>query len=146
MSAVVAFLIEDGVDGAGRTFDQVLAFNDAMLERRHDFIQWLFPLTEPSAAVPGSPVLSARDVEALRISPVARERLARAAERMLRFYAATDGWRAPVDHNHLRITRIIRSLRLLCGDASAEAFRERISALAEGEPISAHSRSYWASA
>jgi hypothetical protein len=81
MSAVVAFLIEDGVDGAGRTFDQVLAFDDAMLERRHDFIQWLFPLTEPSAAVPGSPVLSARDVEALRISPVARERLARAAER-----------------------------------------------------------------
>ena len=38
---------------------------------------------------------------------------------MLVFYRDTRHWRAPVDHNHLRITRIIRSLRLLVSDAAA---------------------------
>ena len=49
-SPIVRFLVQDGRDGAGRTFAQVLAFGDAELERRHDFVQWLFPLGEPSAA------------------------------------------------------------------------------------------------
>jgi hypothetical protein len=29
---------------------EILAFNDHELERRHDFIQWLFALPEPSRA------------------------------------------------------------------------------------------------
>ena len=142
-SRIVQFLAGEGRDGAGRTADEVLTFDDDRLEARHDFIQWLFPLTEPSAAVPGSPVLSRDDVAALVASDLAQMRLARAARRMLAFYGATGGWRAPADHNHLRITRIIRSLRLLSGDAAADAFRQKILALAEDAPISATSRAYW---
>ena len=142
-SAIVRFLANDGRDAAGRTFEDVLALSDVCLERRHDFIQWLFPLTEPSAAVPGSPVLTDADIQALRDSEIARARLARAGKRMLAFYRATDAWRAPADHNHLRITRIIRSLRLLCGDAAADRFREGVLALANGAPISTTSRDYW---
>ncbi len=140
---IVRFLANDGRDAAGRTVEAVLAFDDICLENRHDFIQWLFPLTEPSAAVPGSPVLTPADVETLRRSAAAQARLARAARRMLAFYGATTAWRAPADHNHLRITRSIRSLRLLCGDAAADRFRECILALADGAPISATSRAYW---
>jgi hypothetical protein len=143
MSAVVAFLTDDGVDGAGRTFAQVLVFGDEDLERRHDFIQWLFPLAEPSAAVPGSPVLTSEDIAILRASKVAQGRQERAAERMLRFYADTSGWRGPVDHNHLRITRIIKSLRLLCGNDAADGFRAHILALAETTTVSPLSRDHW---
>jgi hypothetical protein len=45
---------------------------------------------------------------------------------MLDFYASTTPWRASHDHNHLRITRIVRSLRLLAGDAEADGFRAKI--------------------
>ena len=146
MGPIVDFLAGRGGDARGRTLDQILTWDDAELERRHDFIQWLFPLTEPSAAVPGSPVLSQAQVQAIRADPAARRNLDRSAARMLAFYAATTHWRGPADHNHLRITRIIRSLRLLAGDQAADAFRQVILHLAEHTPVSDVTRAYWARA
>ena len=145
-SPLTRFLAADGRDHAGRTFEDVMAFDDEALERHHDFIQWLFPLPEASRAVPGAPVLSADDIAVLRASPEAQVRLAQAAERMMTFYGRETRWRAPYDHNHLRITRIIKSLRLLAGDAAANDFRTRILALAEGAPIAAEARGFWAAA
>ena len=132
MSELQRFLEGGGRDGAGRTIDEVLSFDDDQLERRHDFIQWLFPLSEPSRAVPGSPVLRPEDIDALRVSAAAQANLRRAAERMLRFYARTPQWRRCFDHNHLRITRIVRSLRLLAGDGAADEFRASVLTLAGG--------------
>lgn len=148
MTPVLAFLEGEGCDGQGRTVFDVLAFDDAAIERNHDFIQWLFPLTEPSAAVPGSPVLTPEDVTAIRDSTLAQCSLAAATDRMDRFYRATHGWLAPNDHNHLRITRIIRALRLLSGDDQAEAFKAAILWRVEATqaPVSARSRGYWATA
>jgi hypothetical protein len=143
MSAIVDFLTGQGRDAAGRTLDQVLAFSDGELERHHDFIQWLFPLTEASAAVPGSPVLNPADVIALKASAEAQAHLAAAVARLGRFYDENDHWLRASDHNHLRITRIIKSQRMLCGDASADAFRARILKRAEATPVSATSRRYW---
>lgn len=145
---VRAFLEGRGRDGAGRTFEAVIALDDAAMEANHDFIQWLFPLTEPSRAVPGSPVLSPDDLAALRASPAAQANLQRAVSRMGRFYADTGAWLGPHDHNHLRISRIIRSLRLLQGDAAANAFRQRIleAQAARGGRINAQSLAFWARA
>ena len=144
MSELRRFLEGVGADGAGRTLDAVLAFDDAALERRHDFIQWLFPLDEPSRAVPGSPVLRPDDIDALRVSAAAQTNLRRAAVRMLDYYARTAQWRRAFDHNHLRVTRIIRSLRLLADDAAADGFRERILALAgEGTSVNEASLRFW---
>lgn len=146
--AVAAFLAGEGTDARGRTIFEVLAFDDATLERTHDFIQWLFPLAEPSRAVPDAPVLTAEDVQAIRDSAMAQCALAAASDRMEAFYRATHDWMMPNDHNHLRITRIIRSLRLLRGDDEADAFRNAILALVEAAraPISARSRGYWSTA
>lgn len=148
MSPVLAFLEGEGRDAAGRTVFDVLAFDDAAIERRHDFIQWLFPLTEPSAAVPGSPVLTPEDVTAIQDSTLAQCTLAAATDRMDRFYRATHDWLSPRDHNHLRITRIIRALRLLSGDEQADAFRDAILWRVEATqaPVSARSRGYWMTA
>lgn len=145
---VLAFLEGEGTDARGRTLFDVLAFDDAALERNHDFIQWLFPLQEPSRAVPGAPVLSHADVAAIRGSGMAQCALAAATDRMDVFYRSAHDWLMPNDHNHLRITRIIRSLRLLVGDEQADAFRAAILARAEetGAPISARSRGYWETA
>lgn len=72
------------------------------------------------------PVLTADDIMRIRASGRARANLYAAAERMKRYYARTESWRRESDHNHLRITRIIRSLRLLVGDTPADGFRTPI--------------------
>ncbi len=148
MSAVTAFLEGEGPDGRGRTVFDVLAFDDVALERTHDFIQWLFPLREPSGAAPDAPVLADADIAAIQDSVAAQCALAAATDRMDAFYAATHDWLMPNDHNHLRITRIIRSLRLLRGDEAADAFKAVIVARVEATraPVSARSRGYWATA
>ena len=148
MSAIAAFLEGEGTDGRGRTMFDILAFDDVALERTHDFVQWLFPLREPSGAVPEAPVLDDADIAAIQDSIAAQCALAAATDRMDAFYAATHDWLMPNDHNHLRITRIIRSLRLLRGDEAADAFKAAILArVAETRaPVSARSRGYWATA
>jgi hypothetical protein len=145
LSAIVDFLEGSGVDRAGRLVTEVLGFGLGPLESRHDFIQWLFPLSEPSAAAPGSPVLEAEDIAAIRASPAAQTHLEAARERMGWFYDQTDHWLRPGDHNQRRITRIIKSLRLLVGDAAADQFRGRILAKANRllAPVDATTRRYW---
>lgn len=142
-SAIVQFLSGDGRDAAGRSFEEVLAMDDVAIERHHDFIQWLFPLDEPSQAVPSSPVLTGSDILVLRNFATVQLRLRDATERMLRFYRATAQWKQPFDHNHLRITRIIKSLRLLSGDGPADAFKAAILSEAEDSRVSPTSRRYW---
>ena len=147
-SPILAFLEGEGTDARGRTVFHVLAMNDAALEETHDFIQWVFPLPEPSAAVPDAPVLSPDDIRAIRESDLAPQALAHATDRMASFERSTHGWLMPNDHNHRRITRIIRSLRLLVGDAEADAFRSFILAGVKvtRAPVSARSLGYWATA
>ena len=146
--AIVAFLEGEGQDAAGRSLFDVLAMNNAALEQTHDFIQWLFPLREPSRAVPDAPVLTDDQVEAIRDSAMAQIALAAATDRMEAFYRMTHDWLMPNDHNHLRITRIIRSLRLLVGDEPADGFKAVILTRVEATraPVSARSRGYWATA
>jgi len=146
--AVASFLEGDGPDGRGRTVFDVLSMNDADLERTHDFIQWLFPLPEPSGAVPDAPMLTEAEAEAIRVSTMAQCALAAATDRMDAFYAATTAWLAPHDHNHLRITRIIRSLRLLSGHEQADAFKAAILTRVEAAqaPVNGRSLGYWATA
>ena len=145
---VLAFLEGQGVDGRGRTVFDVLGFDDAALELNHDFIQWLFPLPERSTAVPDAPVLDEAAAAAIRDSTLAQCALAAATDRMEAFYRRTNQWLRPHDHNHLRITRIIRSLRLLRGDAEADAFRDAVLSIVEAAraPVSARSRGYWTTA
>ena len=145
---IVAFLEGDGPDGRGRTLFDVVASDNATLELTHDFIQWLFPLPEPSGAVPDAPVLTPDETQAIRDSDMAQRALAVATARMEVFYRTTHDWLRPHDHNHLRITRIIRSLRLLRGDEEADAFRAVILSMVEAAraPVSARSRGYWITA
>jgi hypothetical protein len=147
-SAIVRFLLGEGRDGSGRTLADVLAFDDRAIERRHDYIQWLFPLTEASRAVPGSPVLTQDDIAQLAASEAARMNLRTAAARMMQFYNRTRHWLVPSDHNHLRISRIISSLRLLVGDHDADGFKAQILERVAGAEakVSERTRAYWAQA
>jgi hypothetical protein len=89
-----------------RSIGNVLAFDDHQLEHIHDFIQWLFPLPEPSRAQPQSPTLTSAEIAAIRQSSAAQENLKRAAQMMTDSYQRHDHWLRRADHNHLRIIRI----------------------------------------
>ena len=93
-------------------------------------------------------VLTQAEIDAIRADPSAQDTLRRAAGRMLRFYRNTRWWLTPYDHNHLRITRIIHSLRILTGPEEAQRFHKAVLALndAAGSPVNARSLEYWADA
>ena len=140
-----AFLAGQGRDGAGRRLADVLAFDDPRIEGVHDFIQWCFPLPEASRAVPGAPVLTRAEAEAIRADAAAQDGLRAATARMARFYEDTDGWLRAYDHNHLRITRILTALRDLIGRDEARTFYDAVMrrVQAAGSPVNPDSLAYW---
>ena len=123
---LVNFLNGTSPDHQGRYLRDIWDFDDIAIEKTHDFIQWMFPLTEKSMSVPGVPILSAEDVEAIRASEIARSNLEKSAQWYLGFLKRNDHWIKAYDHNHLRITRAIKSLRLLVSKEKAEAFLDSI--------------------
>jgi len=136
---ILAFYRDNQPDNRGRRLADILAHGDDWLEHTHDYIQWLFPLPEPSGSNPRAPLLDDEAVDAFRSDDVMRHRLQQAYLRMLSFYGLRerdgsvdkganwddrkDNWATMPTHNDLRITRILRSLCLLGLRADAEAFK-----------------------
>jgi len=120
------FMSGVGVDHRGRNINTVHELNDVEVEQTHDFIQWLFPLDESSNAVPSAPVLSQADIEVIRSNVIAQSNMKHSATWFLGFLARNDQWRTRYNHNHLRITRALKSLRLLTGDNDADEFKTAI--------------------
>ena len=145
MSDITSFLDCSGTDHRGRRIDEILSFEDEHLEAVHDYIQWLFPLPERSAFNPYAPSLSIQDIEAIKQSTVAKRNLEDAALRMLAFYQHNTHWLTAINHNHLRISRIIHSLSLILGPDEAKKFHDEIMHLVEsaGHPVSSQALDHW---
>jgi hypothetical protein len=163
MSQLIDFYRGEGTDAEGRRLDDILRWRNNMLEAVHDFIQWLFPLPEPSQFNPDAPLLTAEDIAAFKYDRVMRANLYRSLERMLRFLGLQlreDGEVVEGDfvrieqvfgyqnHNWLRITRILRSLRLLGLEAEAQALYRRLVDLQKRRhfPIGDDTFRYWTDA
>ena len=159
-SAIVRFHKGEGPDNRGRTLDAILEWDDGRLEAVHDYIQWLFPLDEPSRFNAGAPLLTPADRAAFR-QPALAANLRRALERMLAFYGLalqptapprltrserwpdrSSEWLHPGNHNLLRLTRIIRSLALLGQPDLARALYEALRKEGEGR-VTAVTLEYW---
>ena len=120
---IVEFLEGTGIDNHGRRLDQVVAEDDEYWEHTHNFIQWLFPLDEESRSVRGSPVLAEEHILAIRESESARNNLQRSVTRYKGFLASTTNWRSGYDCKHLRISGVIKCLRLLVNNEGANTFK-----------------------
>ena len=142
---IVGFLEGKTPDHRGRTLSIVLRQTDHQAETTHDYIQWLFPLDEPSRSVIGAPVLNELDIEDIRHSELAQQNLVKSASWFLGFLERNDHWITRYDHNHLRITRVIKSLRLLASDEAADEFMDKAIALAGNNLnlIDKKSRDFW---
>ena len=141
VSKLVAFYRGDGRDHRGRLLSHILGFDFDELEFHHDYIQWLFPLPEPSGANASAPLLSKEDIAAFESDDALRNALRRSFVLMVQFYGLelVEGvtvdivrgpyfavrsreWLTRGNHNFLRISRILRSLTLLGLGDDARAF------------------------
>lgn len=158
---VVAFYDGTGTDHAGRRIETIWAFDDRQLEAVHDYVQWLFPLPEASRFNPFAPVLTPETAAAFRTRPDFRGRVLRSLDRMLSFYGfVRDGsvihggpmpgdpsphWLSAGNHNHLRLSRIVRFLHHAGLSPEARSLRDRLVALAAERPgrVTADTRRHW---
>ncbi len=137
MSRLVEFYRGAAADSEGRTLANLWAFSDDEMESVHDFIQWLFPLREPSGFNPDAPLVSEADVVAFRDDPMLRAHLLRSFDRFLAFlglgreggrvverpdYARKRSILLHPNHNWLRITRVLASTRMLGLPDASRAF------------------------
>jgi hypothetical protein len=145
---IIAFYSGEEPDDRGRFLREIQEWPDERLESVHDFIQWMFPLTEPSGVNPRAPVLDRETIQEFRSRPKLQENLRTSFRRMQRFYTDGRHWLMPGNHNHLRITRIIKCLRLLGLEAEAQAFYEYLAGIYERERhnITAETFRFWSDA
>ena len=145
---IVGFLEGKTPDNRGRMLSMLWRQTDDDAENNHDYIQWVFPLDEPSQAVNGAPVLNDFDIDEIRENQLAIGNLEESVCWFLGFLERNDHWVTNYDHNHLRITRTIKSLRFLTNDLVADRFRDKVIELA-GDNLSLinqKARDFWASA
>ena len=143
---IVGFLEGKTPDRRGRILAMLLQQTDHQAETNHDYIQWLFPLDEPSRSVNGAPVLTELDIDEIRQSSLAQANFAKSARWFLGFLERNDHWIIKYNHNHPRITRAIKSLRLLASDEAADEFRDKVLALAGDNLnlVDQKARGFWA--
>ena len=149
-TALINFLSGSGTDDAGRTYQDILDQDDQWLEYTHDWVQWCFPLFEPSQSVMNAPVLESMDeVKLIQDSAEAQETMRRGLVRFAEFLRDGDQWLRYHDHNHLRITRVIKSGKALMSDDQAREFYQYVMGLVSnraGQKPSEVSIQYWAQA
>lgn len=142
-SPIVKFYLGKGYDYAGRTIEEIWSFPTHDLEDIHDFIQWIFPSFSRSEYNEHAPLLTDADIQEFRNSKRLQTNLIKSFEVMLAFYGfvrTTDSrgnsvitksdsfekrtleWVEKENHNFLRITRILKCLRVLGLQKEALAF------------------------
>lgn len=141
------FLSGEGKDHLGRGIEEILNQDDHWLEFTHNWIQWCFPLFEASQSVKNLPTLaSIGEVELIRSCSVSQENMRRALMRYAEFLRDSDQWLRYHDHNHLRITRVIKSAKLLMSEEQAAEFFTFVMGQVEGRAkgkLSKISLNYW---
>ena len=164
-SALVRFYRGDRRDHRGRSLSDIQGFDFSELEFHHDYIQWLFPLPEPSGANASAPLLSSEDIAAFDHDESLRSALLRSFQSMLQFYgldlvegsAAAEVvrgatfdergslWLTHGNHNFLRVSRILRSLTLLGCSGHAAAFLECLERIyaEHSQAIGSTTIAYW---
>ena len=117
---IVLFLEGKIKDYEGRFLNDIWSFDDTKIEKVHNFIQWIFPLDELSKYVPSSPVLIDEEILEIKQSSVAKEHLILSKQWFYGFLNRTSKWELEKNHNHARISRMIKSLKLLHSEDAAK--------------------------
>jgi hypothetical protein len=112
--SIIKYFDGTGTDDKGRTLNATLAWSDQKLESTHDYIQWWFPLDRRSSYNASAPIVDHETALEFVACMKCKTNLLKAYNRFHRFIMNDLPNRFyTLNHNWLRITRVITSLRLL---------------------------------
>lgn len=134
---LASFYLDEEPNTNGVTLADIMSYNNIQMERVHNYIQWLFPNMEPSG-FHESPEITEFDIRSIRAR--GKPAMLAALAKFRQFLASAD-WCHVGNHNLLRITRIIRSLRLFGLETEAREFAE--SCLEQGQHLDTVTLMYW---
>ena len=154
---IINYLNGTESDHKGRSYIETLKWTDAELERCHDQVQWIFPLHEASKHAKVAPIVTPEIVNEAKKDKRVIKNLLLAVERFKEFYGIGEHedfqkqsqWCQDRDHNLLRITRIIRCLRLFDLDLEACEFYADVMKVANryriqnGKTLNQATGEYW---
>ena len=129
---VLDFLSGEQPDIYSRYLEDIWKMSDEDIESVHNFIQWTFPLNERSGAVPNSPILTQQEIIDIKKSEIAKQNIKKSADWFVDFLTRNSYWICQSNHNHLRMTRVIKSLRLIHSNEEAENFKNSVMNLIKG--------------
>ncbi len=130
------FLTNEEKDFKGRFLEEIWNFSDQEIESTHDFIQIVFPLNKASRSVfHGHYLDSANLIKNIKQNTKIKENIIKSSEWFLSFLKRNNYWNRKHNHNHLRITRVIESLRLLVSDKEANKFYQSVLELVESNNV-----------
>ena len=163
---IVPFYLGEKPDLEGRTRHEIWKWDFDELECIHDFIQWLFTLSEKSAFNSNAPVVDETVVQAFKEDPRLQKHLLQSFSVMLNFYGLgihkdeydkilvdreehypirKQEWEMILDRNYLRITRILKCLMILGSRKEAQAFFECLQQIyrEDSDSIGGETFQYW---
>tara|TARA_R110000851_G_scaffold168378_4_gene314219 strand:- start:1632 stop:2144 length:513 start_codon:yes stop_codon:yes gene_type:complete len=162
-SALISFYTGEGFDHKGRTLEDVWSLPPFWLEHTHDYIQWLFPIPETGRFNGFAPLLGEEEQTAFATDETLRTHHKHSLDVMLTFFGLVRQelnieslpelnmhehiWLKHGGHNHLRISRIIRSLHLCHQPELATAFQHAVIEIGQTRGVvSEQSLRYWRAA
>lgn len=142
---LVRFYMGISSDDEGRKIDDMLTWDNQLMQVCHDYIQWLFPTDEPSRFNKDAPLLNASIADLFKSDSRLQLNVRRALKHFSSFLGlAWEGspesqlasctqadnfekrilgcWQGPNNHNWKRITRILRCLQLVGMIKERDAF------------------------
>lgn len=126
MNPILHFYL-DGPDNKNRYLKDILNWDDSKLEYTHDYIQWLFPLNERSHFNLEAPTLDNETILIWRESSALKEKLLESVKVYLKFLQNNPTiWITYSNHNHLRITRMLKCMKLLGLNKEAKKVYKRL--------------------
>lgn len=150
-NVIIGFLKGEIADPFDRMFEDILNFEDAEMEKCHQWIQQIFPLHEMSKHASTYPILTPEIVKDAKQHPEIISNLHKAKDRFEKFLAIGNyedidkqrKWCKHRNHNLLRITRVIRSLRLFGMEKEAKELYNNAIVTANRFGVSIVTILYW---
>ena len=140
------FLKNNEPDIYGRYISEIWSFNDEQIETTHNFIQFLFPLTQPSKNSFNKIYINSDDLlHELKSDKKVRESIMYSSNWYFSFLERNQHWQTYFDHNHLRISRVIESLNVIVSNRQANRFYKQVLDICIEELINDETKLIWKS-
>ena len=142
------FLLNKSADHRGRLLEDIYNFSDNEIEGTHDFIQIIFPLAEPSYWSSNKYFIETqKEIDNLSRNKNVKNSILKSASWYIAFLKRNNHWKHSNNHNLKRITRMIKSVRLIAGDTDADKVKKEIMNIENIERlIGQKSFQYWETA